>query len=285
MQLPDSWARVCIVNDAINIALKQERFKSRFQKVNSLRLRRIRAAAWAPLFNLTVNRRGDRTHEEDTLQSIVADADPSGANGIYHSDTGTTRTSTAEHDLSLPIMKQMLAVSNDCGGIYILDIFSPFTNTQNIWDACVLEMYLLPTHDFMVQNNPQNTLSMTYHDLVSHQDPDQSSSRAFTARPSLLATALDKVNFIEEISWSPWGKDNNDFRSSILTIKRSGVLSHLVLQAVFEQGISVHSTNLRTRKQALLKSADRSAVWLHSVCLRTFLYSYVVAELSRFQRI
>lgn len=260
MAVPESWERVCLVNDAIRAALKEEKFKSRFRSVSSPRLCRIRSAAWAPLRDLVrVDDSGYMIAKEDLQR-----------NGAQSDRNGTLETSGAGNHLSLPTMQQLLAVANDCGSLYILKVCSPSTSALDVWEAAVVEMYFLPTHGHMIENIPQDpsTNGMVYHKLVEHEDIEQQKiQEAPKPSPSLLAAAFDEVNFISDVSWSPWTRDSHEVTDhNILTITRNGVLSQLDFETSLKQdSIWCYCSDLKTRKQDMLEPAQRSTRWFHRV--------------------
>lgn len=266
MAVPESWERVCLVNDAVKAALRDEKFKSRFKSVSSLRWRRIRSAAWAPLRDLIgFDDSGDIIAKE-ALQRHGAHSDRHGA----------LETSGADSHLSLPTTQQLLAVANDCGSLCILKVCSPSTSNLNVWEAAVVEMYFLPTHGHMVSNQFKKLFQAgpsddaVYHRPVEHQDLEQQKiQEGLDARPSLLAAAFDQVNFIDGVSWSPWIRDLAQVADrNTLTITRNGVLSQLSFQITLKQdNIRCDCSDLMTRKQDIREPAQRSTVWLHRVQL------------------
>jgi len=262
MAVPESWERVCLVNDAIKAALREEKFKSRFKSVSSLRLRRIRSAAWAPLRDLVRFDDSGYMIAKEALQRHDA-----------HSDRkGTLEISGADNHLSLPTTQQLLAVANDCGSLYILKVCSPSTGTLNVWEAAVVEMYFVPTHGHMIENTPQvlPANGTVCHKLVEHQDIEQQKiQEALNPSPSLLAAAFDQVNFIDDVSWSPWIRDFREVTDhNMLTITRNGVLSQLNFQTNLKQdSIWCFCSDLMTRKQDILEPAQRSTLWFHKVQL------------------
>jgi len=262
MAVPESWERVCLVNDAIKAALREEKFKSRFKSVNSPRLRRIRSAAWAPSRDLVCFDDCGYMIAKEALQRHSA-----------HSDrNGTLETSGADNHLSLSTTQQLLAVANDCGSLYILKVCSPSTGTLNVWEAAVVEMYFLPTHGHMVENTPHilSANDTVYHKLVEHQDIEQQNlHQTLNPSPSLLAAAFDQVNFIDDVSWSPWIRDFREVTDhDMLTITRNGVLSQLNFQTNLKQdSIWCYCSDLMTRKQDILEPAQRSSLWFHKVQL------------------
>lgn len=266
MAVPESWERVCLVNDAVKAALREEKFKSRFKSVSSLRWRRIRSAAWAPLRDLI--------RFDDSGYMIAKEALQ--RHGAHSDRKGTLETSGAVNHLSLPTTQQLLAVANDCGSLYILKVCSPSTSNLNVWEAAVVEMYFLPTHGHMVSNQLQKLFQAlpgddtVYHRLVEHQDVEQQKiQEALDACPSLLEAAFDQVNFIDDVSWSPWTRDFREVTDhNTLTITRNGVLSQLNFQTRLKQDcIWCYCSDLMTRKQDLLEPAQRSTVWFHRVHL------------------
>ena len=272
MTIPESWERVCVVNHAVNAALRHEGFRERFKSVRNLRLRRIRSAAWAPLLGLARANQRDERVANDELRSDAREAAANGVNGVYSFQDNPVMTSSGDDKLSMPTHIQLLAVANDCGGMYVLKVSSPFQHTSNAWEVTVVEMCSLPTQDDMIENIPQGIPidDLISHEMVGHQDTEQqTNSRASNARPSLLAAAFAKKNFIEDITWSPWRRDlAGTCEKNILTVRRNGVLSQSNLHAMFGKGIiQCHFSDLMTRKRDLVEAAQRFALWLHEVYL------------------
>jgi len=266
MAVPESWERVCFVNNAVIAALREEKFKSRFKSASSPRLRRIRSAAWAPMRDLVRYDDGGYMIAKESLERHGAHSDR--VNGVRSDLDGAG----VENYLSLPTIQQLLAVANDCGSIYILKVCSPSTNTFNAWEAAVVEMYLLPTHGHIKENTPQILAAngTVFHKLIEHQDVEQPKNpEALNASPSLLAAAFDKVNFIDGVSWSPWIRDfRNVTDQNELTITHNGVLSQLNFQTRLKQdSIWCYCSDLMTRKQDILEPAQRSTLWFHRVQL------------------
>jgi len=124
----------------------------------------------------------------------------------------------------------------------------------------------------MIENTPQvlPANGTVCHKLVEHQDIEQQKiQEALNPSPSLLAAAFDQVNFIDDVSWSPWIRDFREVTDhNMLTITRNGVLSQLNFQTNLKQdSIWCFCSDLMTRKQDILEPAQRSTLWFHKVQL------------------
>ena len=274
MAVPESWERVYIVNYAVKNALREEKYKVGFSNGSGLRLGRIRSAAWAPLLD-------SKCADQSLVRATAAGPADRGDRDAVHGMNGDDRSRDGDEErlafstngrLSLRKTFQLLAVANDCGGFYIMNLFSPFTDAPEMWEVRVVKMCSLPTQDYMIANVPQGIPidDLVTNGLVEHQGiEDQNDTKRLNARPSLFAAAVSKKNFIEDICWSPWSRHMNEgYESSLLTIKRNGVLSMIALQISTEQrNIQCHCSDVKTRKRDLLQPAQRSSLWFHNVHL------------------
>ena len=272
MTVPESWERVSIVNHAVNSALREEKCRVGFSNGSDLRLKRIRSAAWAPLLDIKCACRSPLT------AAAVGTSDKSDRDAVHGmSGDDWSRDEDVERPASSPDARlspgtplQLLAVSNDCGGFYIMKVSSPSIGGPKVWEVRIVKMCSLPTHDYMIRNIPQGVPidDVVTHGLVEHQiTVEQNDTERLRGRPSLLAAAVSKKNFIEDICWSPWKRHiNKGYESSLLTVKRNGVLSMTALQVSTEQqNIRCHCSDIKTRRRDLLQPAQRSSLWFHSV--------------------
>ena len=274
MTVPENWERVYIVNYAVNSALREEKFKVGFSSGSDPRLRRLRSAAWAPLLGpRCANRRPLRVAAVETIEGGDRDVGHDMYENNRSRDEDDERVAfSMDERLSPGTPLQLLAVANDCGGFYVMKVSSPFTDGPKVWEVRIVKMCFLPTHDYMIGNIPQGVPidDLVSHGLVEHQSvEEQNDTRTLRGRPSLLAAAVSKKNFIEDISWSPWNRHvNKGNESSLLTIKRNGVLSMTALQISTEQqNIQCHCSDIKTRKRDLLQPAQRFSLWFHNVNL------------------
>jgi len=276
MAVPESWERVCFVNDAVKAALREQRFKERLKSVKSLRLKRIRSAAWASMLNLGRGDRDEGRVANEVLEIDTSNVTANGVNRIHTPPGDIFIDSDVDNSLSLPKKQHLLAAANDCAGVYIIEISSPFTNTSNAWEANLVEMCFLPTHDNMIQDvhlpiSPDDAVA---HVNIEQRDVEQlNNSRAFNTRPSLLTAAFAKTNFIEDISWSPWKNEVGDAtKNSILTVQRNGAFSQSLLRVKSRPGsIQCSFSTFRTKKQDLLESTQRFTRWFLKVHSRSSL--------------
>ena len=264
----ESWKRVCIINDAFEIAFRQERFQSKIENIQDQRLRRARSAAWAPSLNV---REGDIRNEYFETGGVQGDGESvTTVSGNQISTDCTMQESTLSE--LLPTQYQLLAVANDCGGIYILLLSSPFLNNSDEWGVEMLDIVVLPSQDEMIldvqQDVPEDGLVSL--DNTRELDPaNKVRQESSTSRPSLLALVLEKKTFFEDVLWSNWGEGTlRCEKRSVLTAKLNGIQSHLVLSIDCSQAAPRCSfLILSSRKRDRFERAQRSMLWLSAVCL------------------
>ncbi|KAL8829016.1 MAG: hypothetical protein Q9191_002258 [Dirinaria sp. TL-2023a] len=201
MRDKQSWKRVCIVNAAFEIAFGQAKFRSKIKNIRSQELRRVRSVAWAPLLSVGEDAHSNAESEKDSVErNDDASMNP---DGDQASGKCTTQTPTSSR--LVPKQYQLLAAANDCGGVYLLTLSSPFINGSNGWEVEMLEMVALPTQDNMLSDIQSGIPDDGF---VSRQNPaildpgNHTNQKSFNARPSLLALALAKKSFIEDVIWS-----------------------------------------------------------------------------------
>ena len=272
MAAPESWERVLVVNEAVEAALSEERFKGRVNDASSPRLRRIRSAAWAPSLAFTRQLQGGESTSTATLLDHGNKYADNMVNGNFSTADNAMVTLSTERRFLLPTPITLLGVTNDCGDFYILKVSSPFMNASNTWDAGLIEMGSFPTHDTIISNIPPGTSSddLVSFTILEHQaTEDVKDSRAHNTRPSLLAIMLSKKNFIEGIVWSPWKiEDPTGCKKSILTLNRGGVLFDIELTITLERGsIQCSFSLLQTKKRALAEKTRLLPLWLQEVSL------------------
>ena len=265
-----SWNRVCVVNDAFQIAFQKDKFRSRIENIRSQGLRRVRSVAWAPSLNVDGV---EHRHANSEIDSIEHDYGAGiNVNGDQASVNCTTQRSASHH--LLPTNYQLLAAANDLGGIYFLNLSSPFMNGSNGWEIEMLEMVALPNQDDMISDIEHDIPDdgfLSRHNPAILDSGNQNSQKALSVRPSLLAFALAKKSFVEDVLWSNWkpGTLQREERS-VLTVRRSGVVSHLVIAINCSQGsVRCDLSKLLTKKRDLLERAQRSMLWSNGVSVLT----------------
>lgn len=269
MATPASWERIYVVNNPIKATLSKEHFGARFTDRTNPRLSRVRSAAWAPLLDLSHTSQRDGT---TAVGVLTAGSASHATNEVYRPGDDDMNEGSVCEWYSLPRPSQLLGIANDCGGIYIVKVSSPFVNSVTAWKITMVETCCLPTQDHMTEVTPRKLPGddFVYQSMIEHQDVDElNDTRRSTARPSLLTTALASTNFIEVISWSPWRRERGVIRGrNIITIKRNGVLSEIALLVTPEQDrIRCYFSRIRTRKRDMLEAAQRFPLWIHEVCL------------------
>lgn len=264
----ESWKRVCIINNVFEIAFRQEGFQSEIKNIQDQRLRRVRSVAWAPSLNI---REVDIRNEN--LKTGGSERDGEFVTTLSRNQTSTdcTMQGSTPYEL-LPTQYQLLAVANDRGGVYILILSSPFLNGSDGWSVEMLDMVVLPGQDEMIsdaqQDGPEDeSVSLDNTGLL---DPgNQDGQEFFNSRPSLLAVALAKKIFVEDVLWSKWETDTLQCeKRSILIVRRNGIQSHLVITINCIRTAARHSfPKLLSGKRDPFARAQRSMLWLSGVRL------------------
>ena len=271
MKIPASWGRVLVINTTVRRSLEllpaNAPLRLHSTKLKEPHMRRFRCMAWAPLLDLNDARPlndGPTVSPMEFDKDQTTSHDTSTAIPIDHTDL---RSQNLPAEISLTMETQLLAIANDCGHVYVVRVRSPYTNYSNSWGT-----------DMIAQCSVPNPLSLA--SLVSKEPQDddyitpvlpsaQISETRVIARPSLLAMAMSKKKYVEEVLWSPWRMERSGgMLAGTLTAKRDGVFSHhTCLVGVVDGMIECRFEDTHLKHSDLRNSGPSAAVWFQSVSL------------------
>ena len=223
--------------------------------------------AWAPLLDLNDTGPLD---DELTVNGMELDKDQANgrdASAVDSMDHTNFKTRSLPAELSLTMENQLLAIANDCGHVYIVSVRSPYTTYSNMWGA-----------DMIAQCSIPKPLSLASLVSQGHQDDDyvntvlpsvEISESRVIARPSLLAAAMSKRNYVEDVLWSPWRMEQpGGILAGTLTTRREGIFSHHVcLVGVVDGMIQCRIEDTYVRPSDLRNPCPGVAIWFQSVSL------------------
>ena len=263
MKNPASWGRVFIINTTVrrSLELLPANAPSRLQSesLEKPHLLRIRCMAWAPLLDANDVRPFD---DSSRVSRMEFDQDQSTG---HDASTVNLEAQSLPAEISLTMETQLLAIANDCGQVYVVRVSSPYTNYSNLWGADMIAQYSSP--------NPPSLAS-----LVSQESQDddhintvlpsvQLSESKIVARPSLLAVAMSKRNYVEDVLWSPWRTEQSGgMLAGTLTTRREGVFSHhTCLVGVVDGMIECRFEDADMDPSDPQNPGSSAAVWFQSV--------------------
>lgn len=269
MKIPASWSRILIVNMAVHRSLEllppNAPPETHSEKLREPRMLRIRCMAWAPLLDL--NDAG-LLNDDLTVNSMDLDKDQATGHDILavnSMDHANLKAQSLPAEVSLPMETQLLAIANDCGHVYVVRVSSPYTNYSDLWSADMIAQCSIPQPLSLAPLVPQE-----------HQDDDyittvlpsvQISKSRIIARPSLLAMAMSKRNYVEDVLWSPWRMEQSaGMLAGTLTTRREGVFSHhTCLVGAVDGMIQCRIEDTHMRPSDLRNPSPSAAVWFQSV--------------------
>ena len=227
-------------------------------------LSRVQSMSWAPLLSLKGTTLSDNAYKPDNME---LDGDLRAASGADKVQSGAQRTFVVEDladDISLIPETQLLAVANDCGNIYIIEILSKYINRAQAWGGNIIQ-------DFSTFNNQPvpiaNSDTHNKDDYISSELLENHNSGVpKSRRPSLFAAAYQNNIQIDSVLWSPWRvfERNGNAEATVTTI-RAGATSHTSLLVSSTHGdVEVQAADYERVGDALELSPS-TAIWCRSV--------------------
>ena len=271
MKMPASWRRILIVNMTVRRSLDRlppnAPLSTQSEELRDPRMLRIRCMAWAPLLDLNDAGLLNDDLAADRMELDEEQAASHDTLAVESDDRSNFEAQSLPAEVSLTMETQLLAIANDCGHVYVVRVSSPYTTYSNVWGA-----------DMIVQCSISKSLSLASLVPQEHLDDDyintllpsvQISESRVIARPSLLAVAMSKRKYVEEVLWSPWRVDQSGGTiAGTLTTRREDVFSHhTCLVGVVDGLIQCRIEDTHMRPSDLQNPSPSAAVWFQSVNL------------------
>ena len=223
--------------------------------------------AWAPLLDLNDAGLLNGDLAVDRMELDKDQVTSHDALTVDSVDPSDLKAQSLPAEVSLTMETQLLAIANDCGHVYVVRVSSPYTTYSNVWGADMIAQCSISKQLSLASLVPQEHLDDDYIDTIlpNVQIPE---SRVI-ARPSLLAVAMSKRNYVEEVLWSPWRVDQpGGTLAGTLTTRCDDVFSHhTCLVGVVHGLIQCRIEDTHMRPSDLQNPSPSAAVWFQSVSL------------------
>ena len=269
MKIPSSWGRVLVINMSMrrSLELLPANSSSRLQseKLKNPQMLRIRCMAWAPLLDLSD---AGPLNDGPTVSPTELDKDQSTSNDASTADPMNytiLETQSLPAEVSLTMETQLLAIANDCGLVHVVRVSSPYTSYSNSWGADMIAQCSIPSPFSLASLVSQEQLDDDF--ITTKLPSDQISESRVIARPSLLAAAMSKRNYVEDVLWSPWETEQSGgMIAGSLSTRREGVFSHhTCLVGVIDGIIECRFEDAHIDPPDLRNPGPSAAVWFQSV--------------------
>ena len=257
MKVPASWQRVYVVNNALHYHLTLSSGHgsswSRSEAFDERRMVRVRCMAWAPIVNLN----DENPSEDQTNGQAGPDFD------LEH------QPATYSHNFPAQVVlaeeAQLLAIANDCGGVVLLRISSPYTNKSESWGVNLIEQCSGTDTGVLPSLAPKETLQFGHGSIIVPAESDAEENHP--SRPSLLATAMARRNFVEQLVWGFWASDNSKRTFAIaLTMRINRGLSVSIIHIDADKGeLRFHTSEPEARRIDTFEQQSGVAICCRSV--------------------
>ena len=227
-------------------------------------LSRIQSMSWAPLLSLKDVKLSDNGYGPDDMPFDGDLRTASGADEVQSGSQPTLVVEDSPDDMSLIPETQLLAVANDCGNIYLIEILSSYNYRSKSWSGNIVQDYSA----FDVQS-----VSITKTDTYDGDDymssellQTHNSGLPKNRRPSLFADAYQNKSQIDSVHWSPWRviESNGKAESTVTTI-RAGATSHTSLLLSSTHGDIEFQLAYYRRVGDALELSPSTAIWCRTV--------------------
>ena len=272
MAVASSWERVFIINwiacnRHLPSTLASLRCVNESVDVEEQPLLRLRCMAWAPLLNLDDVKPPRGAHEADHMELDGDQRTKTQVNGLNPPTHTTEFVETFPDEMALTLETQLLAVANDGGNIYIIEIGSTYTGHSQSWSANIVQRITdLDTRRAAAALSDEQHIDAY---ISTNAFKTQNAQSRDSARPSLLAAAVERKVYVESVLWGPWRINQNSTAEATISTIRTGVSSHTCLSVRFaESGIAYQLADSLVRVSDLLKPLSGAAIWCQVVSLR-----------------
>lgn len=248
-----------IVHQSIDLLSPNVPLETSSDNPSEHRTLRVRCMAWAPLLELDHAKSVQDGQDTDPVNYNEYQPENGHVNGALK----TTESLPAEVALTPEV--QLLAITNDCGGIYVLRINSPYTHHSNAWGADLIQQCFIPKLPKLVSLIPETYRDEDYISTASFRM--ENAGYQVISRPSLFADAMAKKAYIEEALWSPWKAERSGSAyTSSLTTKRDSVVHQSTFFVKFADGmIQCRCEDPKARVFDLVDASPSSSVWCQLV--------------------
>ena len=269
MAVSSSWERVLIINSLFHqrplpVALTGIRPGNELVDNEESPSSRVQSISWAPLLSLKDTTLSENANGPDNMELAGDLRTASGANTVQSRAQPTLFVEDVPDDMSLTPETQLLAVANDCGNIYIIEVFSQYINHSQSWGGNIVHVFSAfstqPVADAHSETRSRD--NHTSSELLEMYNPVYSKNR----RPSLFAAAYRSKTIINSILWSPWRVfEGNGSAEATVTTTRAGATSHTRLLVSSTYGDIKYQSAGYKRIGEPLELSPSTAIWCRIV--------------------
>lgn len=273
MTVAVSWERVFIVNWLASHPHPPPTSTDPLSVNNSVDveeqpLLRLRCMAWAPLLNLDDVKPPHCDHEADHMELHGDQGTKILFNGLHPTTHTTELFEAPPDDISLTFETQLLAVVNDSGIIYIIEISSPYSGYYQSWSGNVVQ-HITELETRRAAASPLDKYHIDAY-ISTNMPKTQDAQVRQNIRPSLLAAAIERKVHFGSVLWGPWRINQDSTAEATITAVRTGVASHTSLSVRFAEGDIVYQLASFVRVSGLLEPLSGAAIWCQVVSLPPF---------------
>ena len=228
MAISSSWERVLIVNSLVHqrslpVAVPGVRSVNELVNKNEESpLSRVQCISWAPVLSLKDTTLSENANGPDNMELAGDLRTASGANTVQSRAQPALAVEDVPDDMSLTPETQLLAVANDCGNIYIIEVLSKYISHSQSWGGNIVHCFCA----FRTQPVPDARSEKRSSDNHTSSELLEMHNSVFSenGRPSLFAAAYRNKALIDSVLWSPWRvfEGNGNAEATVTTVRADG---------------------------------------------------------------